>query len=407
MFLFISILLLFINYFTVQRELEEIRNNLMIAKPKGQNGLFNSQGEVDEPGPREYLRTGGERGQTVDERDKRKPNVKTSSPSSSTDPDFTTTSSIPSSTVSEVCFTDWTFFEHTGLCYKHTSNKTIQADALSSCKHSLRGLDVQTVHLVSIPDKITNDFLTTVTREASWTGGYQDDSETWHWSDGSTWTGYDNWASGQPDNCDWRNHAWGGFEDYLGINFEGVGNWNDYPPLYLMGALCQYDPEALTSTNAPPTTTQATGGGCESGWKYLGQTKKCYKFISTATFWTDAGKTCKSATNSTTANLASVHDITTFNFLKTLTKSRAWLGGFRVTVTSAWQWTDGSKWSYSNWEHGEPNNYGGQNEKYVLMNHDFGAWADFPNKQKYGAMCQYKPTTCESGWMPFHQTGKC
>merc|ERR1712184_219437 len=80
MFLFISILLLFINYFTVQRELEEIRNNLMIAKPKGQNGLFNSQGEVDEPGPREYLRT-GERGQTVDERDKRKPNVKTSSPS--------------------------------------------------------------------------------------------------------------------------------------------------------------------------------------------------------------------------------------------------------------------------------------------------------------------------------------
>ena len=60
----------------------------MIAKPKGQNGLFNSQGEVDEPGPREYLRTGGERGQTVDERDKRKPNVKTSSPSSSTDPGF-------------------------------------------------------------------------------------------------------------------------------------------------------------------------------------------------------------------------------------------------------------------------------------------------------------------------------
>ena len=60
----------------------------MIAKPKGQDGLFNSQGEVDEPGPREYLRTGGERGQTVDERDKRKPNVKTSSPSSSTDPGF-------------------------------------------------------------------------------------------------------------------------------------------------------------------------------------------------------------------------------------------------------------------------------------------------------------------------------
>ena len=153
-----------------------------------------------------------------------------------------TTTSKPSSTVSEVCLTGWTFFEHTGQCYKHLSNKTIQADALSSCKHSLGGLDEQTVHLVSIPDKITNDFLTTVTREESWTGGYQDDSETWYWSDGSTWTGYNNWKSGQPDNYDWRNHAWGGFEDYLGINFEGVGNWNDYPPLYLMGSLCQYNP---------------------------------------------------------------------------------------------------------------------------------------------------------------------
>ena len=52
---------------------------------------------------------------------------------------------------------------------------------------------------------------------------------------------------GQPDNVDWSNHEWGGWEDYLGINYEGVGKWNDYPPKYTMGTLCQYDPTASTT----------------------------------------------------------------------------------------------------------------------------------------------------------------
>merc|ERR1712184_75948 len=68
-FLFISILLLFINYFTVKCELEELRKNIMIPRPKGQKGLHNSQGEVEEPGPRGYLGSGGERGEKVDEGD--------------------------------------------------------------------------------------------------------------------------------------------------------------------------------------------------------------------------------------------------------------------------------------------------------------------------------------------------
>ena len=154
-----------------------------------------------------------------------------------------------------VCISGWTFFEHTGLCYLYVSYKTIQAKALQSCENSLEEFD-QTVHLVSIPDEITNDFLTTITKEEVWTGGYQPPGQTWHWSDESRWTGYSNWNVGQPDNHDWSNHEWGGFEDYLGINFEGVGKWNDYPPLYTMGTLCQYDP-TLQFTSA--TTTEIEG----------------------------------------------------------------------------------------------------------------------------------------------------
>ena len=36
--------------------------NTMILKPKGQKGLLDSQGELEEPGPREYLGSGGKKG---------------------------------------------------------------------------------------------------------------------------------------------------------------------------------------------------------------------------------------------------------------------------------------------------------------------------------------------------------
>ena len=42
--------------------MEELRKDTMILRPKGQKGLFNSQGKLEEPGPREYLGSDGEKG---------------------------------------------------------------------------------------------------------------------------------------------------------------------------------------------------------------------------------------------------------------------------------------------------------------------------------------------------------
>ena len=52
--------------------------------------------------------------------------------------------------------------------------------------------------LASVTSSITNNFLTTLTQEQAWIGGYKD-GDTWQWTDGSTW-GYTNWFPGQPDN---------------------------------------------------------------------------------------------------------------------------------------------------------------------------------------------------------------
>ena len=75
--------------------------------------------------------------------------------------------------------------------------------------------------LASITDEGTNKFLSTLTTEDSWVGGYKDSNNNWKWSDGSTW-GYTNWCRWQPDgsgkylifNCGWLgNGVFGKWDD--------------------------------------------------------------------------------------------------------------------------------------------------------------------------------------------------
>ena len=61
-----------------------------------------------------------------------------------------------------------------------------------------------------------------MTKENAWIGGRQDESEVWSWSDGSPWTGYENWFDSTEPNYDQNNK-----EDFLMINLYKTGTWND------------------------------------------------------------------------------------------------------------------------------------------------------------------------------------
>ena len=150
------------------------------------------------------------------------------------------------------------------MCYKYDSTNKTWSEANDSCMES----NPLTGSLASIHDNATNDFLTSLTGGSEWTwvGGYQeDDSEVWHWADGSEWTGFNNWGPGQPDNL-WGN------DDHLGLNYPGTGHWNDFGGDYPQGSICQYDPsEYAVTTSAPAYTCSPAGTQCtKSGFDFTG-----------------------------------------------------------------------------------------------------------------------------------------
>ena len=116
------------------------------------------------------------------------------------------------------CEDGWSGDTSSTLCYQYFSSYESWTDASSYCQN-LGG------ELASVTSSDINDFLTTLTEDPAWVGGYKNDGN-WNWSDGSTFD-YTNWASTptqQPDNA-------GGDQDKIQINWRssqiGVGYWDD------------------------------------------------------------------------------------------------------------------------------------------------------------------------------------
>ena len=132
----------------------------------------------------------------------------------------------------------WTYFAHTGKCYKKDPVKRFWSDNVNACRVS----HVPTSDMASIHDYETNQFIGSLTNEDIHIGGYYvSEQKVWKWTDGSAWD-YTNWSN---------DHA--GVSPFLQMvkEYEGYykkGEWTTIKEIsstrwkrYWRSSVCQYD----------------------------------------------------------------------------------------------------------------------------------------------------------------------
>uniref|UniRef100_A0A8C7J1C1 C-type lectin domain-containing protein n=1 Tax=Oncorhynchus kisutch TaxID=8019 RepID=A0A8C7J1C1_ONCKI len=106
---------------------------------------------------------------------------------------------------------------------------------------------------------------------------------------------------------------------------------------------------------------------CPSDWHPYGS--RCFRFVSIPQSWSDSEQNCLALGG----NLASVNNLLEYQFMQALTKNTnghlpdTWIGGFDAVKEGLWMWSDGSRFDYTNWNIGEPNN-AGEGEDCLQMN---------------------------------------
>jgi hypothetical protein len=121
------------------------------------------------------------------------------------------------------------------------------------------------------------------------------------------------------------------------------------------------DPLAyLTTTTTPSTTTTNPNiTNCPVG--SISWQKNCYFFQTNSSAFLVAEKMC----NNLGGHLASIHDEFANNFIAQYAglyfqdNTSFWIGGSDMMTPNNWTWTDGSVFSFTQWQKGNPENSGG------------------------------------------------
>ncbi|XP_051251451.1 ladderlectin-like isoform X4 [Dicentrarchus labrax] len=115
---------------------------------------------------------------------------------------------------------------------------------------------------------------------------------------------------------------------------------------------------------------------CPSGWTAFNS--RCFLYVPRVLNWAQAERNCQSMGG----NLASVHSFQEYHEIQRMIvrvshySNPAWIGGSDAQQERYWLWSDGTRFSYSHWCRGEPNNDRGQHCTQINFS-DQKCWDDF------------------------------
>ncbi|XP_037548756.1 lactose-binding lectin l-2-like [Nematolebias whitei] len=128
-------------------------------------------------------------------------------------------------------------------------------------------------------------------------------------------------------------------------------------------------------------------GDCPMFW--FSFNNRCYKYFASRLTWGEAEMQCLSEG----ANLVSIHNVQDHDFVLSLiknfdpTREWTWIGLTDMHKEGGWIWTDGSRYSFSQWDSGQPSNdNGNQHCGHVNYGNKYN-WNDYPCSNKSPFVC--------------------
>ncbi|XP_037391104.1 lactose-binding lectin l-2-like [Pygocentrus nattereri] len=144
--------------------------------------------------------------------------------------------------------------------------------------------------------------------------------------------------------------------------------------------------EQINEPQKRVAAVQACEPSCPLGWVKFD--RRCFSYVSQTLDWASAEAYCLNQG----ANLASIHSENEYQTVKALIRAYdpkqnpTWLGLNNCQKRRSWFWSDGTKFGYTKWNKGEPNNL--NEECCVHMNWAAQRdWNDIPCNLAYPFVC--------------------
>nr|XP_056713078.1 macrophage mannose receptor 1-like [Euleptes europaea] len=287
----------------------------------------------------------------------------------------------------------WTRDHSTGNQYQINSEAALTwLQARKSCQQ-------QNAELLSITELHEQGYLAGLTTGVNtdyWIGLNSLDMDSgWRWVGNNPFK-YLNWAPGSPSPE---------AEKICATMKSQSGKWENKECGHKLGYICKKENSSL---NIPVTSSDDLKPvKCPDGWvPYLGH---CYQLHRDLKSWNRALLACRKEDG----DLASIHNIEEHSFaisqLGYKPTDTLWVGLNSQKIERYFEWSDGTRVTYTKWMNGEPAYLQDSRTNCVVMTGENGYWMDTFCQEEHGYICERKSleilstaedvhTGCRNGW---------